>query len=77
MNGFELAKRIRDLPPLATVQLVALTGYGQDEDKARAFDAGFDDHLVKPADLGSLQEILARLPREETIQGPAATPSSN
>jgi len=42
--------------------LVALTGYGQADDKARARSAGFNDHLVKPADPRALQEILARGP---------------
>jgi signal transduction histidine kinase len=62
MNGFELAKRIRERPELASVRLVALTGYGQTEDKARAFSAGFDDYLVKPVDVRALQEALARPP---------------
>jgi CheY-like chemotaxis protein len=76
MNGFELARRIRATPGLAPVRLVALTGYGQDEDRKRAFDAGFDDHLVKPADLRALQEILARPPSEGRIKEPTANPTS-
>ena len=64
MNGFELAKRIRAHPELAAIRLVALTGYGQAEDKARAAGAGFDEHLVKPVDLRTLQQALARVPRQ-------------
>jgi PAS domain S-box-containing protein len=60
MNGFELARRLREQADLATLRLVALTGYGQDEDQTRAFDAGFDDHLVKPADLQTLRQSLSR-----------------
>jgi CheY-like chemotaxis protein/two-component sensor histidine kinase len=62
MNGFELAKRIRALPELAAIRLVALTGYGQAEDKARASGAGFDEHLVKPVEPEKLQEALTRVP---------------
>ncbi len=64
MNGFELARRIRAHPELAAMRLVALTGYGQAEDKARAAGAGFDEHLVKPVDLRTLQQALARVPRQ-------------
>jgi CheY-like chemotaxis protein len=48
---------------LAQLYLVALTGYGQPEDKARAIEAGFNGHLVKPAEFRALQEILERMPR--------------
>jgi CheY-like chemotaxis protein len=58
LDGYEVARRIRavlkDRP-----RLVALSGYGQPEDKRRAFAAGFDDHLVKPADPERLAAILA------------------
>jgi CheY-like chemotaxis protein len=40
------------------VRLIALTGYGQESDRARAIDAGFDAHLVKPVDMGRLLEVL-------------------
>ncbi|HEV7490400.1 MAG TPA: ATP-binding protein, partial [Rhodanobacteraceae bacterium] len=63
MSGYELAERLRALPGFADIYLVALTGYGQAEDKARALAAGFDGHLVKPAEFRALQEILERMPR--------------
>ena len=59
MNGYEVARRIRSLKGLEQVRLVALTGYGQSEDKQRTRDAGFDDHLVKPVDFSSLLRALA------------------
>ena len=58
LDGYEVAKRIRQLPSLKDVVLVALTGYGQDTDRQRSSLAGFNHHLVKPARLEQLQEIL-------------------
>ncbi len=59
MNGFEVAKQIRQQPNLENVVLVAMTGYGQESDRKRSQDAGFDHHLVKPADFAKLQQVLA------------------
>jgi CheY-like chemotaxis protein len=59
MDGYELAKRLRAQPELSRTRLVALTGYGNNEDKVRARESGFDAHLVKPAELQALQELLA------------------
>jgi PAS domain S-box-containing protein len=64
MNGYELARRIRARPDGAKLQLLALTGWGQEEDRRRAREAGFDHHLVKPAELGVLAGLVARS-REE------------
>jgi PAS domain S-box-containing protein len=61
MNGFEVARRVRLLHGLDRVVLTALTGWGQDEDRRRAQDAGFDHHLVKPAELRTIQKLLAEL----------------
>jgi signal transduction histidine kinase/CheY-like chemotaxis protein len=58
MNGFETARRIRELPELQSVMLVALTGYGQDEDIRRTKEAGFDGHLVKPVEVKVLEALL-------------------
>jgi CheY-like chemotaxis protein len=58
IDGYEVARRIRAIPDLADVRLVALTGYGQAEDKRRTEAAGFDSHLVKPVDLAELQRTL-------------------
>ena len=57
-DGYEVARRVRATAQGTAVRLVALTGYGQDEDRKAAFDAGFDDFLVKPADLEALLRIL-------------------
>ncbi len=59
MDGHELARRLRASPDTANAYLIALTGYGQGEDRERARAAGFDRHLVKPADLSELLRILA------------------
>jgi CheY-like chemotaxis protein len=58
MNGYELAQRLRAMPHLEGMRLIALTGYGQAEDRQRAQAAGFDDHLVKPVDLSALSRTL-------------------
>ena len=59
MDGYEVARQIRMLPGSRTKLLVALTGYGQEEDKRRALSAGFDQHLIKPVDVERLQSLLA------------------
>jgi len=60
MDGYEVARRLRDQAPAAAMTLIALTGYGQDEDRRRSRAAGFDHHLVKPVDLADLQRLLER-----------------
>jgi PAS domain S-box-containing protein len=62
MDGYELARRLRKEPGLEGLLLVALTGYGQESDKQRAKEAGFDYHLVKPVSLEALQDLLQSLP---------------
>jgi PAS domain S-box-containing protein len=62
MDGYELAARLRALPNAADTQLVAVTGYGQEDDRRRALAAGFHRHLVKPVDLRVLETIVASLP---------------
>ena len=59
MNGWEVARRIRQQEELRPLLLVALTGYGREQDVARSREAGFDAHLTKPADPTQLQELLA------------------
>ena len=59
LNGYEVAKQIRQHPELKHVVLVALTGYGQDSDRQASGQAGFTHHLVKPARFDELQKILA------------------
>jgi len=58
MNGLEVARRMREDPEFRKTTLVAVTGWGQREDRRRTHEAGFDYHLVKPADVGALQSIL-------------------
>ncbi len=62
MDGFELARRLRAHPSTADAFLVALTGYGQADDRSRAQEAGLDHHLVKPVDYTTLRDLLASLP---------------
>ncbi len=62
MDGYELARRMREMPPDPHVTLVALTGWGQDDDRRRALKSGFDHHLVKPARLAALQSVLDSIP---------------
>ncbi|MFE8598769.1 hybrid sensor histidine kinase/response regulator [Archangium violaceum] len=61
MDGYELASRLRQEPSLKGIKLVAITGYGQDSDRHRAHEAGFDLHLVKPIQPGQLLRILREL----------------
>jgi two-component system CheB/CheR fusion protein len=58
MNGFELARRVRENPANARTRLVALSGYGQDADVQAALESGFDEHLTKPPDPDRLEQLL-------------------
>jgi CheY-like chemotaxis protein len=61
MDGYEVARRLRRMPGAERMPLVALTGYGQESDRERVRQAGFDEHLVKPVDaerIGALIETL-------------------
>jgi signal transduction histidine kinase len=62
LDGYEVARRIRAQPWGRTITLVALTGWGQESDRRRSGEAGFDSHMVKPLDLDKLMELLGRLP---------------
>jgi CheY-like chemotaxis protein/two-component sensor histidine kinase len=59
LNGYDVARRIRQQPWGRDVILVALTGWGQDEDRRRSTEAGFNFHLVKPVELSALEKLLA------------------
>ena len=61
LNGYEVCKRLRKEPWGKELVLVALTGWGQDEDRHRSREAGFDAHMVKPLDHDALLELLASL----------------
>jgi CheY-like chemotaxis protein len=59
MNGYELARRVRQRPGGDNLLLIAATGWGQEADKQLAFAAGFDHHLTKPIDFDKLRALLA------------------
>ena len=61
MNGYEAARRLRTEPWGNNVMLIALTGWGQEDDRQRTREAGFDRHLVKPVESAELRSILAEL----------------
>jgi signal transduction histidine kinase/CheY-like chemotaxis protein len=58
MDGYELGRRLRALPSLGRLRLIALTGYGQDSDRTRSDEAGFDAHLVKPVDVDAVARAI-------------------
>jgi CheY-like chemotaxis protein len=62
LSGYEVGKRLRAAYG-QDIALVALTGYGQEEDRQKAADAGFDDHLVKPVSIIDVERALAKLRR--------------
>jgi len=59
MSGYEVAARLRQMPTFEHSTLVAITGYGQADDRRRAREAGFDHHLTKPVFFEHLQEVLS------------------
>ena len=61
LNGWDTARRIREQPWGKKMILVALTGWGQEEDRRKSKEAGFDHHLVKPVDIDALMKMLAAL----------------
>ena len=64
LDGYETARRIANRPWAAATQIVAVTGWGQETDRQRAREAGFHRHLVKPADLAALIDVMSRVPGE-------------
>lgn len=62
MDGYEVARQLRHDQACADSFLVALTGYGQEEDRRRALDAGFNEHLVKPVNIERIQQLVERAP---------------
>jgi CheY-like chemotaxis protein len=71
MDGYELARTMRRRPALRGAVLIALSGYGREEDRKRAAEAGFDHHLVKPADLDAIADLLARIASSRAHDGSA------
>jgi len=72
MDGHEVARRMRAEPRYAALTLVALTGWGQQQDRERTSAAGFDHHLVKPVDIGELRALLAAPHAQKAQRNPAA-----
>jgi two-component system CheB/CheR fusion protein len=62
MSGYDVAREIRAQPDLSRTFLVALTGYGQDADRRRAMEAGFNHHMTKPASIDALEQLLTTRP---------------
>ena len=69
LNGYEACRRIREQPWAADMVLVALTGWGQEDDRQKSADAGFDHHLVKPVDPQALMKMLAGCQRSHSERG--------
>jgi CheY-like chemotaxis protein len=67
MDGYEVCRRLRRESGLDKTTLVALTGWGQDEDRRRSHNAGFDHHIVKPVEPSALQRLLDELPVERDL----------
>jgi CheY-like chemotaxis protein len=66
MNGYEVARRLREQPWSRELVLVALTGWGQEDDRKKSAAAGFDFHLVKPVEPAALKQLLAGLAQTST-----------
>ena len=73
LNGYEVARQIRKQPSLRNVVLVALTGYGQESDKQASTEAGFNHHLIKPARIAEIRQILETVAeRRDTLEHQAS-----
>jgi CheY-like chemotaxis protein len=70
MDGYEVCRRLRRESGLEQTTLVALTGWGQDEDRRRSHEAGFDHHIVKPVEPSALHRLLDELPADSVSPGP-------
>jgi signal transduction histidine kinase len=73
MDGYEVARRLRDEAGLKDVFLVAVTGYGQEDDLRRSRESGFDHHLVKPVDPEALEQLLAHYAASRRFEPAAVT----
>ncbi|MBV8900302.1 MAG: response regulator, partial [Verrucomicrobia bacterium] len=61
MDGYEAARELRKRPETKDVTLIAMTGWGQEEDRRKSKEAGFEKHLVKPVDPAALEAVLAEV----------------
>jgi PAS domain S-box-containing protein len=73
LDGYEVARRLRAIPDFNATLLIALTGYGQEEDRRRSLQAGFDQHLVKPVDPAILEALLASPEPTDRTRGTRAS----
>jgi DNA-binding response OmpR family regulator len=71
LNGYEVAQRIREQAWGASMFLIAVTGWGQEEDRQRSSEVGLNVHMVKPVEPAALERLLAELRRERGDQGQA------
>lgn len=76
LNGHEVCRRIRELPWGRNATLVAMTGWGQEEDKRQSHEAGFDLHLVKPVDFVAIKKLLSSLKTEKVGAAVPSPPTS-
>ena len=67
MDGYQVAQHLRQQPQTKDVWLIAMTGYGQDSDRQRTKEAGFDHHFVKPVDPQKLQNLLVTLAKQTRL----------
>lgn len=74
MDGYALARSLRDELPMPRPKLVALTGHGSEDDRVRALESGFDFHLPKPVSLAMLCSVLSQMQQAPAI---ATSPSCN
>ena len=61
MDGVEVARTLRQIPETRNARLIAMTGWGQEEDRRKTTEAGFDAHLTKPADVAVLKRLLGEI----------------
>jgi len=76
LSGYDVAQRLRDLPATRQALIVAVTGYGQKEDRQRAMASGFDHHFVKPTDPHALTALIAGWTEEGEVMRPIAHPAA-
>ncbi len=69
LDGYLLARKLREQEWGKDTLLIAVTGWGQTEDRRRSLEVGFDAHMVKPLDFGELRKLLSRIPEREKAQG--------
>ncbi|MBG6076713.1 PAS domain S-box-containing protein [Polaromonas sp. CG_9.11] len=76
MNGHEACRAIREQPDGQSILIIAMTGWGQEADRRKSLEAGFDHHLVKPLDFAALTKLLALPPKAGTRNSEAKAPTA-